>query len=284
MGLDASVMCNCFVEGKTSPPPFPREWLEIDDEGHLALLPEYESNELFNQQYEWEKNCCEHPWMDYAFENISNWGGYRLFQKALEDIDWEHFPVLQAELPNANGGTTSSRASARALQELEFFCVWGIIKQQSVLVNSATAEVLYEHIAAYNGIFLWAGSQGFEAGVSEDDFFAIDTKSKRDLFRAKRVRQFNLNGEPISGDSPELWWLDLETGASFDAGIPISGKQIPWEDGSWEAPNGQRRYEYPAEFHVDQQTQQTSDFEYVTNALRIVFAASVTTGNPVRWS
>jgi hypothetical protein len=32
MGLDATVMCNCFKTKTTSPPPFPREWIEIADD------------------------------------------------------------------------------------------------------------------------------------------------------------------------------------------------------------------------------------------------------------
>ena len=39
MGVDATVMCNCFREGRTTDPPVPREWLVLDAEGYLSLRP-----------------------------------------------------------------------------------------------------------------------------------------------------------------------------------------------------------------------------------------------------
>jgi len=86
MGLDATVMCNCFKQGMTTPPPFPREWLYVDEEGCLSLLPEYDTDERWHELYEWRETCCEHPDMDYVSEHISNWSGYRIFQAALESV------------------------------------------------------------------------------------------------------------------------------------------------------------------------------------------------------
>lgn len=121
MGLDASVMCNCFRLGWTSEPPVPREWLHIDSDGYWSLKPEHDSIELFYKVYEWEQTCCEHPEMEYASEPISTWTGYRLFQQALGRVGWEQFPVLDHELPHANGGQTEAAMAALALRELDEF-------------------------------------------------------------------------------------------------------------------------------------------------------------------
>ncbi len=281
MGLDASVMCNCFREGKTKPPPFPRDWLEIGEEGVVQLKREYDTESNWPKLNDWEQSCCEHEGMDFVCERISNWAGYRTFQEALAEISWQRFPVLQEQLPNSNCGMTPAIASAEALRELDAFIAVGEIGMKSVLVNTATGEGLYEYIAAYEGVFIFS-SCGINVGVSEYEFFAIDA-SGRDVFRAVNVRQFNKSGRQITGDSDELVWEDLDTGDIFESGIAISGKQIPWEDGTWQRADGKCRFEYPSEFHVEQQPRLVTDFDYITSALRKVFEASVRTGNPVRW-
>lgn len=114
MGLDATVMCNCFRDGKTTLPPFPRDWFETDEEGYINLKREHNSDENWVEQYAWEQSCCEHEGMDFACERIPNWTGYRQFQAALGEIGWQKFPVLKQQLPNANGGLTSSADSAKS--------------------------------------------------------------------------------------------------------------------------------------------------------------------------
>jgi hypothetical protein len=283
MGLDATVMCNCFRDGKTTPPPFPREWLEVDDEAYINLKKEHDSDDNWAKQYEWEQSCCEHEGMDFACERISNWTGYRQFQEALGEVGWQHFPVLKEQLPNANGGLTPSTASAKALEELNFFAAAGEIGVKTVLVDTASGEGLYEYVAAYGGVFILSGSRGVNAGLSEFEFFAVDATSGEDLFRATRFRQFKKSGEKVSGDCDGLVWENLDTGDVYESGIAISGKQIPWEDGSWQKPDGKCRFEYPSEFHVEQRPRLVADFDYIVKALRTVFDASVQTGNPVRW-
>lgn len=283
MGLDATVMCNCFRDGRTTPPPFPRDWLEVDDEGYLNLTKEHDSDDNWRKSYEWEQSCCEHEGMKFALEHISNWTGYRQFQEALGEVGWQHFPVLKEQLPNANGGLTPSTASSLALLELEIFTAVNQIGIKTVLVDTSSGEGLHEYIAAYDGVFIFDGKRGINVGLTEFEFFAIDSTSGGDLFRAKRFRQSNKNGEKLSGNGEGLVWEDLDTRQIYESGIAISGKQIPWEDGSWQKPNGQCRFEYPSEFHVEHRPRLVADFEYIVQALRTVFDASVKTGNPVRW-
>jgi hypothetical protein len=112
MGLDASVLCNCFRLGRTSEPPVPRDWLHIDREGYLELKPEHDSDASFHEVYEWMQTCCDHPDMRYVSEFIANWAGFRLFQQALSKSGWDRFPVLRRELPEVNGGLTIARYAA----------------------------------------------------------------------------------------------------------------------------------------------------------------------------
>src|SRR5690242_16671064 len=121
MGLDASVMCNCYRQGKTTPCPFP-EYFYVDEDGFPALNLPYEYNEeKFDIFENWLATCCEHPNMDYAAVFVANWKGYQSFLAALEQAGWENFPMLHAELPEDNQGLTSAEAAQAALQELELF-------------------------------------------------------------------------------------------------------------------------------------------------------------------
>ncbi|MEW4453182.1 hypothetical protein AB1L30_10940 [Bremerella sp. JC817] len=283
MGLDATVMCNCFRDGKTKPPPFPSEWLEVDNEGYINLKKEHNSGENWAKHYEWGQSCCGHKGMDFARERISNWTGYRQFQEALGEVGWQHFRVLKEQLPNANGGLTPSAASAKAIEELDFFASAGEIGVKTFLIDIASGKGLYEYVAAYGGVFILSRSYEVNAGLSEFEFVAVDATSGEDLFRATRFRQFHKSGKKVDGHCDGIAWENLDTGDVYDSGIAIRGQQIPWEDGSWEKPNGQCRFEYPSEFQVEQRPRLVSDFDDIVKALRTVFEASVETGNPVRW-
>ena len=66
MGLDASVMCNCYRQGEATPCPFP-EHFSVDADGFPALNLLYEYNEdKFDAFDTWLATCCDHPNMDYA--------------------------------------------------------------------------------------------------------------------------------------------------------------------------------------------------------------------------
>ncbi|WP_435018041.1 hypothetical protein TA3x_005680 [Tundrisphaera sp. TA3] len=284
MGLDAHVMCDCFRKGKTTPPPFPREWLEVDEEGYFNLAQEHDSAEGWAKLMEWQHSCCDHEDMDFACEFIANWFGLRLFQDALGDVGWDRFPILQEQLPEANGGLTPPGASGRALRELEEFESVGEIGTKTVLVDTATGEAFHQHNPAYGGVFILQGSLGVNVGIGEFEFFAVDARTGEELFRATRVEQARRGGSPIEGDADDVVWKDLDTGEVYASGIAISGKAIPWDDGKWQRPDGRVRFGYPARFHVERRPRLTSEFESIVRALRVVFSASVATGNPVRWS
>ncbi|MCG8648965.1 MAG: hypothetical protein MI861_03985 [Pirellulales bacterium] len=283
MGLDATVMCNCFRDGKTTASPFPRDWLEVDDEGYLNLKAPHDSDENWGKQHEWEQSCCPHQGMDFASERISNWPGYRAFQAALGKIGWHNFPVLEEQLPNANGGLMPASASKLALAELSRFESSDSLGKVTVLVDTASGNGVYERIASYDGVFLLSGSRGVDVAVEETESLVLDRDTREILFRAIRFGQYRKSGAAISGDHDDLVWENLDTGQIFEAKIAISGKQIPWEDGRWENSDGVCRFQYPTGFHIEQRSKLVSDFEFEIRALKTVFQASVSTGNPVRW-
>ena len=103
MGLDASVRCRCWEEKRASPPSFAAS-VVVDAQGYITLDLPWEDHQKEHALFdEWLLTCCPHKEMDYAWERISNWGGYRLFQQKLAEIGWAHFPTLRAEIPDVNG-------------------------------------------------------------------------------------------------------------------------------------------------------------------------------------
>ena len=203
MGLDASVMCDCFRSGLTTEPPVPRDWLHVDEEGYLNLKPGHDSDGAFAEVYDWMQTCCEHPDMRYASEFIANWAGYRLFQQALAEAGWDKFPVLHGELPEANGGMTGAAGAALALGELALFRSLGEIGSNPCLVDTATGEVIQEHVAGYGGVFILDGDSGLEAGFD----------GRRLLHQDGRGQARTVPGVPVPADDPGPPCRPLRPGA-----------------------------------------------------------------------
>jgi hypothetical protein len=258
--------------------------MTLDEEGYIGLIPAFNNDENWALLYAWEQTCCEHEGMDFAAERIANWAGYRLFLEALENVGWTFFPVLHGELPNANGGLMKSDAAAEALAELNYFQQQTIIAKNAVLVDSTTGYIIFEHIAAYEGVFIFGGSEGIEVGVGEFEFFVRQRDTNDDLFRATEVIQTFL--DHVDQDklySGRVKLTDPSTGMEFICKSVIWGQEIPWPDGRMTNDNGQVRRQRVKKFHVEIRDQVSSQFGYILEPLRKVFQASVSTGNPVRW-
>jgi hypothetical protein len=259
------------------------DWLVLGEDGYVNLRADVDTMESFTPFYQWEQTCCEHKNMEAARERISNWGGYRLFKEALEKVGWQHFPVLAKELPTANGGLMTPQASDAALLELDFFRQQPFIGKIATLVDSRSGYVIFRHIAAWKGAFIW-NRYGVDAGVSECEFFIRDHNTGADLFRATQVRQTLL--DPIdehAAYSGRVQFTDIVTGTVFIARAVVLERPIPWPDGRMENDKRQIRSERLEEFHVEIRDQISADFKYILEPLTRVFQASVATGNPVRW-
>lgn len=283
MGLNASVMCNCYRNGLTTLVPFPVEWTVMDDDGHLSLIDQHNTDNNWHQLHQWQQACCVHAGMNYIYEHVANWSEYRQFQEAINEIGCERFPTLIRVLPQLNGGLTTSADCRIALQELDFFNAQGIIDQKTVLVDLDKGAELYVRVGAYDGIFIMAGNHGVNVGLNQSELFVQDINTGEYYFRSSRFQQVHRHGFPILGDSSDIFWMDCESGYIYEPGFAIHGQQIPWDNGYWENELGQSRFEYPIHFQVEQRHRTVQEFSDIVQALRNVFNASVTTENPVRW-
>lgn len=284
MGLDATVSCNCFREGRTTEPPIPRDWLYLDEEGDWSCRPEHEAEYCWSELYEWKQRCCEHEGMDYASEHISNWAGYRLFQEALAKVGAGNFPTLLRELPSTNDGITLPESARQALQEIERFRQAREIGKNAVLVDTSTGFEIFEHVAAYDGIFIFGGRSGMQAGIGESAFFIRERESGRVLFQGTRIRQKLLDPIPEGSNyDGRVEFQDLVTHQTLVCSIVISGRPTPWPDGRIQNDTGAMRFSPSDGFHVEVRTTVPADFNCVLDSLSKVFEASLATGNPVRW-
>jgi hypothetical protein len=124
--------------------------------------------------------------------------------------------------------------------------------ERYVLVDSESGEAEYVYIACYRGVFLLHGSRGVEAGFDPDGFFVrrLQDEGGAELFRAMRI------------EVTENEIVDRDRGTSIR-------HELGWGVG--------RRY------HVELRATTADEFEFILTPLRIVFRASIATGNPVIW-
>lgn len=276
MGLDASVMCNCYQEGKTTPCPFPQNYY-VDEDGFPTLDLPYEQNENHYETFdEWLSTCCDHPNMDYAAVFVAHSKGYESFLQALEQLGWQYFPTLHSELPHENHGLTHSTSAQTALHELDFFKTKGEGLTKTFLINSDTGEPLASSTLAYGGMFGWNGRTGMSLGFDENGFYIVDAwELNREMFRAMRFEQHIV--EPTSLDkASQFEFVDLDSGRAFVCSTPL---KLFARDRV-----GQLKQEYPQRVHVEQRGVGTQYFTYILEPLTYIFQAAVETGNPVRWA
>ncbi|MFC4912167.1 hypothetical protein [Actinomadura gamaensis] len=256
MGLDAFVLCRCWQDGRTSEPPVPPELVKADEYG-----PYVEGDAGEPEFSVWKDGAaCPHENMEAASERISNWGGYRCFQQAMEAAGWERFPVLREYLPESNGGTLPAERAREALGELASFRDRADVGRETVLLDEDTGTVLAANIRAYGGVFVWDGIAKRRVGVDERGLFVLDD-ADRELFRARRCTQRRVRAGRIR--------FRTEDGAETTLDLASA---IGEQDGS-----------YPARLTVVERPLGGSYFDYAVEPLRRVCEAAVETGNPVVW-
>ena len=134
MGLDASVRCRCFEEGKLKPGPVPFDDLYIDGEGYLSSRKLDDAGSRFNLRQmwaryydletafeEWANHACEHEDGEICSEHVGNWSGVAAFSSWCEKIGEDKLPILNHILPPGNGGTFPAEKAEAALAELDIF-------------------------------------------------------------------------------------------------------------------------------------------------------------------
>ncbi len=267
MGLDASVMCTCYRDGKTRPCPFPDDYY-IDNEGYPAVkLAGDETDDDQSDAFDrWLASCCPHPYMELQLVSIESWKRYESFRDALGQIGWEQFPTLKHVLPEENYGLMPANAAPKALAELERFRALNGVTR-TFLVNSETGDSIGSDSIEYSR----DGTEGLRIGFDDDGFFIIDTwEFKRELFRAKRFEQRVVQGEINQYD-----YRDLDSEQHLICSLPVR---------VFKQSEVGLRQEYPRLMHIEARTVETAYYEAVLKPLLTIFQASIDSGNPVRWS
>ena len=254
MGLDASVMCDCFRSRLTTEPPVPRDWLHVDEEGYLNLKPGHDSDGAFAVVYDWMQTCCGHPGHAVRLRAHRQLGGLSALPAGVGRGRVGQFPVLHGELPEANGGMTEAAGAALALGELAVFRSLGEIGSNPCLVDTATGEVVQEHVAGYGGVFILDGEFRARSGVRRSTASSSGrARASSNCFRASRFRQEILDPD-ADPYGPEPWrvvYADLDSGREFECRFAVPGETIPWPDGRMQDDRGRCRFRYPEALHVE---------------------------------
>ncbi len=271
MGLDASVTCACFRQGRIVS-PFPAHTM-IDEDGELTLdFPKFGHEDEYARFTEWLETeaVCEHPGMEYLTIRISTWGGVHHFQAALEEAGWDLFPTLHAYLPEANGGQLPASAASAALEELQTFKE-RYISSVPVLVNVETGalereEGFYSVSGGYS-----PGASGNIVGMDRDGVYVeVSTPPPARSFRSQHFEQLVVLKQ---GDRPrdryEIVFRDMESGESC-----VSPHHVTRPFHS---------FALRVELRVELRTQRADRFTYILESLEQILKAARETGNPVRW-
>ncbi|MFG1676004.1 hypothetical protein [Micromonospora sp. NPDC049282] len=258
MGLDAYVSCRCWQDGLATPCPVGPIGHDEDGRPTLIQTGEYDAT-AENAFYAWMSgDACPHPHMELVSEGVANWTGVRMFQQALRAAGVDRFPTLAAALPDRNDGGLPAARAADALAELDAFAA-SRLADEVVLVDEATGRSVMPYVEAYRGVLMLGPA--YRAGVDPGGFFVLDTGAEppATLFRATRFTQ-----RPLPGGDVE-----------FAAGATRVRVAM--------SPVGERGMPPPERLAVRTRARAADDYAYVVEPLRRLCAASLATGNPVRW-
>ncbi len=280
MGLDASVRCRCFEEGKLRPGPVPIEDLYIDDEGYLSsrklddAYARFSLRQVWARYYElenafreWSDHPCEHEDGEICSERVGNWSGCAVFEDYCEEIGEERVPILAHILPSGNGGTFPAEMAEAALKELDFFDAWLDEKMcanpTGTLIDASTGEEVW---SPEDGTMTILTSRIAKADIDDGEFRVVDNDHHKGevLFASPRFLHEYIDDPLWKGDKKRYRLTCLESGASIEC---------------WEG----------FDFCSNDETSFTIGsrkawcWTYANVALRNLLNASLETGNPIRW-
>ncbi|HEY7418609.1 MAG TPA: hypothetical protein VH593_25755 [Ktedonobacteraceae bacterium] len=281
MGVDAVVYCNCYRQGQIVAPPPDPHLVYVEDDGDVQLRESSEWDEQEERFQKWKETACQHPNMYYSVQRIANWGGYRLFQAALEQMGWERFPTLQKELPQANGGETSASAAKVALQELETFKQL-YCSTEAVLVHVEADEEIMTFVPAWRGEFIFAPTHriGFDP---QGLFIRTSDDPPRECFRSMRLEQRPWHPECASAITDKI--RESAGSGSFTPGK--TKQQYIYTDLVTEqryiCPLAVIKTQEPCTLRVGVSEATAESYKYILEPLTCIFQAALETGNPVCW-
>ena len=271
MGLDASVTCACFRQGRIVS-PFPAHTF-INDDGELALdFPELGHEDEYARFHEWLGTgaVCEHPGMEYVTLRISTWPGVRHLQSALKEAGWDQFPMLHAYLPIANGGQLPASAASATLEELETFKE-RYTSSVPVLVNVETGVLEQEEgFYGISGHYV-QGVSGYLMGMDREGVYIEDARTlPSHSFRSRHFEQLLVPKQEFGSRARyEIILRDMESGESCVSPDIVTGRA--------------HAVAVRVELRVELRTQRADRFTYILAPWEQILQAARETGNPVRW-
>lgn len=279
MGLDASVRCRCFEEGKLKPGPIPTDDLYIDEEGYLSsrklddaykrydyrrYLARYEL--LEDEFREWEETCCEHEDGEYCVEWVSNWAGCAQFSSLVKEAGGEEeFPLLSRLLPDGNGGIYPADKAAPTLVELDRFLKVVTDVDQWVLRVLETDEKIWA--STEGSAFTWMYGPSDEVGMNGGKvFFAHEGMPFVETTHFKQIPI----GAPDHLGAQKMKIVCLDTGLETETFDSLGPEGAPKVEREFYVTNEKAPFLFEGKYGTAER-------------IRNLLVASIETGNPIRW-
>ncbi|MDO4291087.1 MAG: hypothetical protein Q4C41_07675 [Eggerthellaceae bacterium] len=279
MGLDATVRCRCFEEGKLSPGPIPYDDLYIDEDGYLssrrldAAYAKYgfkqfraKFGDLQDAFDNWLNRCCEHEDGDYCLEWVSNWAGVARFCNLVEEAGGEReFPLLSRLIPEGNGGTYPAAKAKETLDELERFIEAAHSVKEWVLQDVETETEIWT--CAPNSSFAWMHSPFDRAGMDGDKAFF--EHAGNNVVKTSHFKQVPAGPVSQNGNRP-MRIICLDTGAETSVFNSIGPKGSPQVEREFLVVSKEAPFLYEGKYPTAER-------------IKRLLQASIEIGNPIRW-
>lgn len=275
MGYNAFVVCNCYQQGLTSPPPYP-ELLRLDEDGLYLETPaglweqDPERVLAMDQAFdEWKSSACLHPAMEVASERLANMSGMAAFRRFVRERGGvTRYPVLTEHLPRANGGHLPAALAPALLQELATLVAEPADKL-AVLREQASQELLYSVGANDHTVFVYVSDQQHYALDAQG--FSIVRRFRTMLGEQYIEEQFrSMAFSQRQLDSYSYQFTDAATGKHYQCQVGLSTH--PAEAA------------LVADFAVTiEMAPVVGEYAYIMEPLRRLAEAARATGNPICW-
>lgn len=280
MGLDATVRCTCFEEGKLKPGPVPVENLFIDEEGYLASRKlawahrEFDYRrfqargyrELEREFEAWLMHCCEHVDTDYCFEWVSNWAGCAEFRSLVDEVGGEQeFPLLSTLLPDGNGGIYPAEKAEVTLAELNKFLEKISDIDLWVLCDLETDDEIWS--STDGATFTWRYGPNDRVGMCGEKVFFVHGDDP--VVETTHFKQIPV-GKPDCKGRQKMHIVCLDSDAvteTFDSLGPVGAPKVERE---FSVVRKRAPFLYEGKYGTAER-------------IRKLLVASIETGNPIRW-
>lgn len=248
VGLSGFVNCRCWKDAGLDGP------IGFDEDGWLDLLRPEDP-----VARRWFAAGCAHESFKAAWFDLGSLGGQRTFRLTCEAIGWSLLPTLREVLPTGNDGWIPPEDVPAVLTELALFEDQVGTVDETVLLDEATGDGIHQCVGSHSSVFGW--NRELRAGIDPEGFFVLDTAAEPPavVFRARRFTQHAYGDDLVefAGDS-----------GTKRLPLFLIGSVLPVT---------------PERLTVVTRPQSAQDWSHRLGMLRELCAASLATGNPVKW-